>query len=259
MAVRFSSDETILLLDVYLRHCDTGNRVPGKNHQDIRELSELLRKINNSGKQFGKRHRNPTGIARQFLRYKEIDSSLQGDLRSVGKLMKETWNTYIGGRGREEARKEIGLLARSIRNNLIGTNYHAPEVHDGAVLLESDTDYTVAEAREGRILTRLHVRRERDGKLVARKKEQVMDETGRLECEACTFDFAKRYGDRGRGFIEVHHTLPLHTLTQSSRITPADLALLCSNCHRIVHREKHHWLTMQELHTLVETHRAASH
>ena len=173
--------------------------------------------------------------------------------------MKETWNTYIGGRGREEARKEIGLLARSIRNNLIGTNYHAPEVHDGAVLLESDTDYTVAEAREGRILTRLHVRRERDGKLVARKKEQVMDETGRLECEACTFDFAKRYGDRGRGFIEVHHTLPLHTLTQSSRITPADLALLCSNCHRIVHREKHHWLTMQELHTLVETHRAASH
>ena len=34
----------------------------------------------------------------------------------------------------------------------------------------------------------------------------------------------------------------------------ADLALLCSNCHRMIHRTKQ-WLTVEELEELVETQR----
>jgi 5-methylcytosine-specific restriction enzyme A len=37
-------------------------------------------------------------------------------------------------------------------------------------------------------------------------------------------------------------------------LTLADLALLCSNCHRMIHRTKQ-WLTVEELKKLVERQR----
>ncbi len=47
-------------------------------------------------------------------------------------------------------------------------------------------------------------------------------------------DFGERYGQRGEGFIECHHTKPLASPGQTvTRLD--DLALLCSNCHRMVH------------------------
>jgi 5-methylcytosine-specific restriction protein A len=62
----------------------------------------------------------------------------------------------------------------------------------------------------------------------------VLKSTGRLACEACDLDFGERYGRRGEGFIECHHTQPLaesgETVTRLD-----DLMLLCSNCHRMVH------------------------
>ncbi len=89
-------------------------------------------------------------------------------------------------------------------------------------------------ATEGRILYRQHRGRERDPKIVKRKKAAVLEATGRLACEGCDLDFGERYGDRGDGFIECHHTRPLaesgETITRLK-----DLALLCSNCHRMVH------------------------
>jgi 5-methylcytosine-specific restriction enzyme A len=68
------------------------------------------------------------------------------------------------------------------------------------------------EAEEGRLLTRLHRTRERSRKLVEQRKQKALAEFGRLRCEACRFDFQQHYGDRGRGFIEVHHIKPLATL-----------------------------------------------
>ena len=43
-----------------------------------------------------------------------------------------------------------------------------------------------------------------------RKRELVLRETGYLACEACGFDFAKKYGPHGEGLIEAHHVQPLH-------------------------------------------------
>ncbi|MFM8998348.1 MAG: HNH endonuclease, partial [Candidatus Limnocylindrus sp.] len=42
----------------------------------------------------------------------------------------------------------------------------------------------------------------------------------------------------GDGFIEVHHLAPLFIDDQPRRTTMSDLLLLCSNCHRMVHRSK---------------------
>jgi 5-methylcytosine-specific restriction protein A len=108
------------------------------------------------------------------------------------------------------------------------------------------------EAEEGRLLTRLHVSRERDRRLVAAKKLTVLKATGRLACEACEFDFEEAYGARGVGFAECHHRLPLSALTRSRKTALGDLAILCSNCHRMIHRSRP-WLTVEALTAIVRS------
>jgi 5-methylcytosine-specific restriction protein A len=108
----------------------------------------------------------------------------------------------------------------------------------------------IADAAEGAILTRVHRVRERSAKLVKRKKAQAIQAHGKLACEVCGFDFEAVYGTRGVGFVECHHTLPLHALTPGSRTRLDQLALVCSNCHSMIHRGSP-WLSVGELKTLV--------
>lgn len=81
-----------------------------------------------------------------------------------------------------------------------------------------------------------HFRRERDRAIVETKKAATLNATGRLCCEVCGFDFAATYGAYGEGFCEVHHLVPLSAASDSVTTTLDDLAILCSNCHRIIHR-----------------------
>ena len=60
-----------------------------------------------------------------------------------------------------------------------------------------------------------------------------------LQCECCNLDFGKQYGEIGEGFIEVHHMIPLSSLTPESYKAyniEKDFAVLCPNCHRMIHR-----------------------
>lgn len=75
---------------------------------------------------------------------------------------------------------------------------------------------------------------------------------GSITCEACGFDFAEQYGEIGEGFIEMHHRKPLFQYggqETSDFIKEAikDLAPLCSNCHRMIHRNRASPLTVDEL------------
>ena len=56
---------------------------------------------------------------------------------------------------------------------------------------------------------RLHKRYERDPKLV-REKRKAAAAAGSMACEVCGFDFEKAYGELGVGYIDVHHTKPVH-------------------------------------------------
>ncbi len=58
-------------------------------------------------------------------------------------------------------------------------------------------------------------------------------------CQACEFDFRQAYGDQGADFIEVHHRKPLGNLPRNQTImlnVETDFAVLCANCHRMIHR-----------------------
>lgn len=68
----------------------------------------------------------------------------------------------------------------------------------------------------------------------ARKK--CIDHYG-TKCTACGFDFESAYGELGKGFIHVHHIVPLSEIGSSYVVNPVkDLRPLCANCHAIVHR-----------------------
>lgn len=90
-------------------------------------------------------------------------------------------------------------------------------------------------AIEGRLSYRRHRVRERSPILRRLKLEAALAEDGALRCEACGFDFLERYGELGEGFMECHHRLPLGD-GDERKTSVDDLALLCANCHRMIHR-----------------------
>jgi 5-methylcytosine-specific restriction protein A len=58
-------------------------------------------------------------------------------------------------------------------------------------------------------------------------------------CMGCLLEMRELYGPIADGFIEAHHLIPLSSLNDNEvvRFDPEkDFAVLCPNCHRIIHR-----------------------
>jgi 5-methylcytosine-specific restriction protein A len=223
-------DEIVLALDLYFR---VG--VQSSTHPDVIELSAILNRLPiHSFRPQADRFRNPNGVNLKLANLAHFDSDYAGTGMARGSRRdREVFNTYVN------RREELALIAAEIRSlAAAGTAPIAPEPDEEEV-----------DAAEGRILYRRHRMRERDLKIVKRKKAAVIKATGRLACEACDLDFGERYGQRGEGFIECHHTKPLassgETLTRLD-----DLALLCSNCHRMVHLRRP-MLSVEDLSTAI--------
>ena len=121
-------------------------------------------------------------------------------------------------------------------------------------LPDIDFDFSASVSEGGRRLVS-HPMRERNHAIVEAKKAAVLSSTGRLSCEVCGFDFSVTYGSLGEGFCEVHHRSPLSASNGSVNTTLDDLAVLCSNCHRIIHRSDP-MLSVAELSEVVRNGRA---
>lgn len=69
-------------------------------------------------------------------------------------------------------------------------------------------------------------------------------------CVVCGFNFGSTYGDHGQGFIEAHHLFPV---SDGARHTnpETDMTVLCSNCHRMIHRGTE-MLSVAALRSIVE-------
>ena len=82
--------------------------------------------------------------------------------------------------------------------------------------------------------------RKRERKFRAKKLADAMKwNNNRLICEVpdCGFDFFAQYGELGAGFAEVHHKKPLSEAPRKGQtIRLSDLAVVCANCHRMIHR-----------------------
>jgi len=72
-------------------------------------------------------------------------------------------------------------------------------------------------------------------------------------CQACGMTFVERYGELGEGFIEVHHLKPVADYGGEVSVNPeTDMAVVCPNCHRMIHRRKDKQLTVEKLRGLLE-------
>ena len=236
----WSRDELILALDLYM--ADPASP-PRKTSKEVEDLSTLLNKLGQSlGWKHGSTFRNPNGVYMKMMNFRRFDP----DFQSVGKKgltrgskdEEIVWKEFAGDKGK------LATVAKAIRDAVALPAPQQP--------LPVDED-EIAEAVEGRILTRLHRMRERDQELVRRRKAKAMKLHGKLCCEACGFDFAATYGERSVGFIECHHKRAIHTLAAGGeKTTENDLALLCANCHRMVHSARP-WLTLEQLRHLLGT------
>lgn len=55
-------------------------------------------------------------------------------------------------------------------------------------------------------------------------------------CAVCDVNFEERYGEVAKGFIHVHHLVPLSEIKAEYKVDPIkDLRPVCPNCHAVIH------------------------
>jgi 5-methylcytosine-specific restriction protein A len=230
----WSRDELILALDLYFRH----NPVSiSKTHAAVVELSVILNKLGERlGRVQNEKFRNSNGVYMKLCNFLRLDPQYKGTgLQAGGKLEEEVWKQFSSHRG------DLRTLAHTIM---------AIVKNEAQSLAAVGDENEEQEFCEGAALYRTHLSRERSRELVRRAKETAKARHGWLACQACGFDFCVVYGTLGDGYIECHHTVPVSELSPGSKTRVEDIALLCANCHRMVHRRRP-WLRMGELQGLM--------
>lgn len=232
-------DELILALDLYATNPESP---PGKTSVEVLALSALLNKMHRlkGTLPLNPNLRNADGVYLKMMNLRALDPAFtsQGKvgMKSGGALDKAIWMEFEG------RRTDLATEAAMIRKSVEVAN--EPSI----AKLPTVESY---EGEEGGVVMRLHKRYERDPKLIREKRKAAL-EAGEVRCEVCSFDFEQAFGESGRGYIEVHHTNPVHTLSPGAKTKLTDLALLCANCHRMAHRRKLP-LTIAELKALRRT------
>lgn len=111
-------------------------------------------------------------------------------------------------------------------------NAYSRSDSDGSGSAVSDDPF----AFEGERKMVLHRQIERNRAFRDRKVKEFLNDNGRLCCEVCDFSFSESYPFLDSDIIEVHHIVPLGTLTKATKVRMCDLMLLCSNCHFAIHQ-----------------------
>lgn len=128
----------------------------------------------------------------------------------------------------EEALQETSNTNKGI----IGEPTHNSDENIEAEIQDEDVE---SRFPEGAAQYRLHRKLERDPSIARRAKEKRLKEAGDLACDVCGFSFLGYYGEIGSGFIEAHHTVPVSEIQGERKTSVNEIALVCSNCHRMLH------------------------
>lgn len=222
---KWHRDEIILALDLYFQP-DRGT-IEARNPNIIQLSADLNQLPIFSSRPDAERFRNPNGVGLKLSNFLAIDPQYSGKgMQAYSKLDKEVFEEFANDRQR------LHTIAHQIKEVI-----RNEPLRQSLVQIENDESVEQDAVQEGQVLYRLHKYRERNAAIVASKKKAVMRATGTLACEACAFDFFRTYGDIGYGFIECHHTQPLAYYPAAAPTKLDDLAVVCANCHRMLHRK----------------------
>jgi 5-methylcytosine-specific restriction protein A len=212
-------DEIILAMDLYVR---AGRKQLPPGHEEVVRLSHLLNRLPiHPAWSRDENFRNPNGISMILGNFLGIDPLHDHSGLSNNNQMQATvWNEFI---------ESLPLLHRTAEAIQAAISIENSE-NSADIFGEEDV------FPEGHVLTKQHVLRERNRAAVAAKIDQVLRRYGRVLCEVCIFDFFEFYGELGREFAECHHIVPLAEAAFGQTTRLSDLAIVCANCHRMLHR-----------------------
>jgi 5-methylcytosine-specific restriction protein A len=229
----WARDELILALDLYFRHRPLKIN---HNHPEVVGLSDFLKRLRvHSNPPDQKSFRNPNSVYMKLCNFLPLDPLYKGKgLSRGGAQDRAVWNEFSGNAD------ILAETAAAIRAS----------AGDGGLRTLGAGDEDEEEFPEGRLLFRAHIARERNSRLVQQAKKRALERDGKLLCQACGFDYGETYGPLGENYIECHHVVPVSQLTPHSKTRIRDIVLLCSNCHRMIHRRRP-WLGIRELRALL--------
>lgn len=207
---------------------------------------------------------NPQNSKDISSRIKEINADVSNAMMAGPSL----WNLYseveigdqviITAKGRRECVFEVtGDYIFDKDNPIIGYSHQRPaaltEIDPHELWLASDSSvasgenvrWTLAKCKgtnrseeivyfEGKRYSVISTAIERDNSA----RRRCLEHFG-YNCNVCSINFEKEYGDIGKSYIHVHHRVDLAHTNGKHVIDPKkDLIPLCPNCHAMVHTEK---------------------
>ncbi|PYE41639.1 5-methylcytosine-specific restriction protein A [Rhizobium sp. PP-F2F-G20b] len=224
----WTRDETILALDLYFSR---KGQVPSPKAAEITALSNLLRSLPYHAVA-AKRptFRNPAGVGFKLMNLRQVATGK--GLGNVSSMDRQIWREF------GEREDEVHKLAAAIKVGiaLVGSE-QLPEIEQ--------------ELAEGRLLTALHVRRERNPKV----RKMLLDDRrlSGLRCEMCDLTRLDLEEPLQQAIFEAHHLVPLAEAGER-KTKLADLALLCACCHRVIHHamvSKARWIGLVEARAII--------
>lgn len=116
-------------------------------------------------------------------------------------------------------------------------NLYSSLTYRGGIDMSTDQSGDEIEESLGQIT---EIKRYRYHKRIERASTAKVKKLKGYVCEACSFDFKAVYGELGKNYIEAHHLFPLSSLEEGQKAAYGpmdDFAVLCANCHRMIHRQ----------------------
>jgi 5-methylcytosine-specific restriction protein A len=230
------------------------------------DLPQAVYEANAEGRYLGRWScgvtRNITPGDRAFLmRLGEPPKGIMGSGIVVSELFEDIhWDTERAAKGEKVHRVEIlfdvlsdlpiipeeilvlGQLAEHNWFPQASATRIPTEVAEQLEKMWSRTTGTVFNPPEIDEIPRLRIEGTRRSRLVTiyERNSQAREECLRYHgstCHACGFIFEKQYGQIGKGFIHIHHAVPVSEIQQEYEVDPAkDLFPVCPNCHAMLHK-----------------------
>ena len=220
----WTRDEVILALELY-HTC--GGQISDSTDDRVRKLSCELRAFpHHSQAARQQSFRNPAGVAFKLQNLRSVHTGK--GLKNISKTDREVWREF--GHDRVRTRELADLIRHSLK------------IVDELPIVDDEEEFA-----EGKSATKVHFRRERSPRLrkavIAKRLKQ-----GGLTCDLCGSDGSKYDPAMRESMFECHHVIPLSVIGET-KTKVKDMALLCANCHRFLHRaiaSKKQWISIYE-------------
>lgn len=223
----WNRDETLLALETYFA---LDGKNPSAKDPQIIALSQTLRNLPYHGEAARKpTFRNPDGAAFKVQNLKSRETGK--GLGNVSRMDRDVWDEFADNPA------EVKRLATLIRAVI------ATEAKTDSPTIDEAED---VEFYEGRLLTKSHLKRERNAGLrkALLKKRQGDD----LYCDVCGESHFRLPAELRAAAFEAHHIVPIAAAGEGATKL-SEMALLCATCHRLLHRMialKRTWVSLTE-------------